>query len=1266
MERRVNVPMRPLTLISRLQGEALTIMTFDMSNRLLCPIIDIETGVSAPTHPCPAPDTQESAQIQPDGAATILLSACSELVTETVPLNTFNGTHKVKLCQDASAMPMVFTMGTDDKLYSLVQVDNSPLGWEVLDLTPPTAKDGKIITFDVIERPFKKLALAVAHEVLDGAILVGHSLISTPSFAWDSSSRTVVGLQLPVPWTYVQNNLSPKTVFSLSLVPAINEAGFQIMVGTAATDIRVGAHFSVDPSPSAQQPWKEVPTPENAQTMIDVIPGKVSQGAGIFTLYERPNHTKGCTFDAESGRFHFNIQLETIGTACSIHANRNPWNMTDLFVAGSDGIGYYPFSRLDKSPQIILSGRSFKQVVCSEIPDPVFAATRTRATIFAIDSDNQLYYILGHRAYATNKFTFDASGIPIRTNVAEVSAIFSTVMSTTEVICLGDGTNEMFHMRLDATPISWRVDPIFVRKQATITKYAAYATALTFTKNDGTSIGPNYPVKVTCSSVQASVNGRSRSLGPMLSVLRTGLDGRIRIVVPTDETFIGPTYTIQLYLLTSSPRSFQVQSTQRVLRVIGNIQSSDDILGSITTDGRAVFEESTREMGDASEILSHFPSMLQAVDGQAAQHCLDAQTKPSKGDATFAYFRDENGNVHRNVGDWITDAVETVEHFFADVLRFIRNTVKTVVKIAIRILGKVVSFVFHIAGQVFKFVLREVGQLLTSTIAFLRDHLNLDMDKLLDWISFIFDQEDAQKTQTVLVQFATNSKDPTKSRLLEGKDFMAANVKKMQDALQSTVHDHRAPISKDPSGLLDALKEPLKVLKCIASNPIAALWDKFNPINILMNIVMEAIEEELPGFQPTLPPAVSKLLDVIKNLLEDEGENIVCLLMDIKDKLWVAVQDPNQLGRSLFELLGDSLWTLFDALKVLLFAAMEIIVAVIDLIWDVLSAEWHLGFISEMWKDFTGTPMTLLNLVTWLGAHFMNLVSLILFERLPFEVAGDPNTLFQKLATSPRKFLRSADGPQRKPVASEKGFMEAEPKVEHMSEYTYNQIMAWTTLSSQFAASGATLCSFIEICGTDAAAEAAKNASKDISKGSFMNDMKLASSVGASPLVVFLKVASGRFLAGLTWTQILQFLFDFIEQSAVAKASDFINWFSLAVGIADTATRVVFTVIPEANPKIKTITDVTNTLVCVFGLAEICLSEVMDDEKTSRTRDAVLIASSVFSTAGSAITTYEKFTSDYNPYLFGANGVCQAFDHVLGMTALAMIIAQAMNESNRK
>lgn len=83
-----------------------------IANSPLTPVIQIDTKVPAPNRSFASVDS-DPGKLFGDGNRTIQLNACSEFVNEPTSLKSLDGDHKLRIIQDASSNPAIFTRGSD-------------------------------------------------------------------------------------------------------------------------------------------------------------------------------------------------------------------------------------------------------------------------------------------------------------------------------------------------------------------------------------------------------------------------------------------------------------------------------------------------------------------------------------------------------------------------------------------------------------------------------------------------------------------------------------------------------------------------------------------------------------------------------------------------------------------------------------------------------------------------------------------------------------------------------------------------------------------------------------------------------------------------------------------------------------------------------------------------------------------------------------------------------------------------------------------------
>lgn len=92
--------------------------TSPATNGPLTPIIQIDTKVAAPNTSF-ASVNSDPGLLFGDGNKTITLNVCSEFVNEPTTLKQVDGNHKLRIIEDASSNPAIFTRGSNNVSRSL-------------------------------------------------------------------------------------------------------------------------------------------------------------------------------------------------------------------------------------------------------------------------------------------------------------------------------------------------------------------------------------------------------------------------------------------------------------------------------------------------------------------------------------------------------------------------------------------------------------------------------------------------------------------------------------------------------------------------------------------------------------------------------------------------------------------------------------------------------------------------------------------------------------------------------------------------------------------------------------------------------------------------------------------------------------------------------------------------------------------------------------------------------------------------------------------
>ena len=237
-----------------------------------------------------------------------------------------------------------------------------------------------------------------------------------------------------------------------------------------------------------------------------------------------------------------------------------------------------------------------------------------------------------------------------------------------------------------------------------------------------------------------------------------------------DDSLRAAQYNVLLTEFTppSNSVSITAEPTQRVLRLLANVQSAQDIQGAQSTAGVSVFKDSKAGSDDfeaAASVAKSLPATLRGVDPSTADSVLGPLLNVTADGQLFAWETDALGKATPSDGSWINGAIDAAESFLGDFLEGYKYLIYLEVKVALKILGPVIILYLEFEGKLWSFILKEVGSLLKrypsirlshvhyllccSLAVVLKDTLGIDISGFLNWLDFVYDMDNIKKTQKV-------------------------------------------------------------------------------------------------------------------------------------------------------------------------------------------------------------------------------------------------------------------------------------------------------------------------------------------------------------------------------------------------------------------------------------------------------------------------------------------------------------------------------------
>ncbi|KAJ5949441.1 hypothetical protein N7454_001025 [Penicillium verhagenii] len=1009
-------------------------MTVDrMTERLNAPRLFI-TNFAYPTTVAQSLDTTNSPDTTstkvkdlavPHGTEKVHVQVSSELSSIPRHFNLFGNAgpsqkesrRKLSLIHDLSGQPMIFSVSNTGKLYCLCFVNGAGAGWQSFVVTPPSKSATTVVdAFDTLELD-NKIHLVVSMECpgQDESDIMKQELWYTtfekPSLSV-TDGHTISGISHDfLQWKQFATALLDRQVTSVLCCPSVkSKYGFHALIGTAVRDNYAATHYIVDPA-APDGTWKNLVMSGSAEELLCMQPIVTGTGRyreiGVVSAYRQTggNTQQACTaeiFDEESMErvLSYTLQAGKLGSVNQVYSSLNPKGSTDIVVAGSKGIGFFDSTAINElrgAP--IMPEISFKQVVCSE---NVKDDESNILAIFAISERDELYFIQGCRTSADGEVTFRTSGLPIRTGVAVMSPQYNQQTNACEILYVTNEVNSgLRHLIRDPISSLWTDGVVEFKvplgEPGKRIKEPVYLTNIALSDSTGKGVPDEYPVIITASpAVHVTCNGRSLLLNHIPYTVLTNQQGHIDLALPADSSM--SCSQLQLSLIKFKPDNgiiptgcIEINPAQRVVNIMSTLKDKDAMKQATGPDKNPVFDDES--VDDAGPLVTHFSMMAQHVSGNslkdeaekkaedASRREQDERDHKKKREAEekiqgtcrtmIQLERNQDSwvqNLLNEVEDTVEEVVDVVTEFLGEVIECIKENVAKVTTLVLKTIGPSLVMFIKVAGKMFSIEIPGIGPLLGTVFGFLKDLLKNTFPKLYAFLQVLFDGETTTRAQTVFYKVIVGAMDHAENFIEENASNMADWLDGFQGSIKEFIPDSQMPTS-DPS-----TDEFLARATSVMNNPIVKILLDLNPMSWLEDGITQGLSDYIDVESIKIPSPSRKLVDIML-VLDGVGTNVLSKLLSsiISSFSGLASEaagiNPTNLKEVLFMLGG-----FISSMK------------------ELLTEEWTIPGLTDVWKDLTGLEFSILNFLTYISAVVWKAIAL-----LPSLIFGDSESISQDM-----------------------------------------------------------------------------------------------------------------------------------------------------------------------------------------------------------------------------------------------------------------------------
>lgn len=720
----------------------------------------------------------------------LTLTVASRLMQNYQAAAPVDGSRQIQASSDADGTPLLFSIGSDGRLYLMRPRDGAATGWELTDLSTGLPDGVEVRRFatarDPRGRPLLAAVCAPADRPDETLLFFTTDLSGAPD-RWSGRGRKDIGRILDV-------------------AAGSNARGEILLVITAIQGDRI-TNYRILPD-STEHEWKAqtLPFPENGRTVLGIavghlaslehISGRDVQGV-LYTLYQDNAGTARLVLSSFPDTL-YNHEVPVDADSAALALAPDGSGSTVLYTGGA-AVWFYPVKAQMERDR----GRA---LALREAVEPAGATTPVRALVADTDTGGApevwILRASGVLGFSRRNATAWSRPLPLEAGVGEMASWRAAPDRPVELYYVNAG-GELHHLTQDPATTNWSDTQIVLPSTRTTVSLASYASKLVLTGPTGAPVAGRAARITASETTLVTVNGRGFIVGPAQAVDAafdtTGaitVTNRVnRLSTPllrVEADFLGhaleidPSADVHARLsalvqedpqklvdaTVTNARGEQVPLLKGEHRNVQNVRVAFDVLKELLPVARpAAADPALRPRVRLGHDDPRAAGVYARARGSDIGHRIDLSAIPTD----WQWGVDFKGPTPRFIpGHQLPAGFAGVREGVAelgvldDVWEFFGNLVRSVEQGLIQageFLLKRIGDVVEIWIDGLRVVLEYVEQVWNTVSYFFTEVLGTAIETLLEWIGFIFNWGDILATHRVLVAAFDTSMDAVAGKI---------------------------------------------------------------------------------------------------------------------------------------------------------------------------------------------------------------------------------------------------------------------------------------------------------------------------------------------------------------------------------------------------------------------------------------------------------------------------------------------------------------------
>ncbi|KZT11135.1 uncharacterized protein LAESUDRAFT_754825 [Laetiporus sulphureus 93-53] len=395
-------------------------------------------------------------------------------------------------------------------------------------------------------------------------------------------------------------------------------------------------------------------------------------------------------------------------------------------------------------------------------------------TVFGRNGDDTVVYQRCSVAYSgpeIAQLVIKERAIPLITREqggGHFTVLLDSATGSQKLFVVGE-KNQLTQLEHSGTTRLWQRILVLVPSAGDNKEIVSYTTHIHVTDKSGVAITNKKFLLCSSAAVDIGINGGSIFATPSGVLVTTDMSGDITLIHNvTGLSSVVFTFKDDPHGDTVLGKEYVINPSAKAQSKLGAIKSGDDLRSVQLPNGGKLLDHSTASSGDIDMVAKALPQLcrtLSAVPQDGSEH--------PEGGASGTYYFSLSDISDWGAREWVTKAVKTVGKFFVDAS----------------------NFVIEIAGKVYTFVLKSLSHIFKAIHWLLQDVLHIPIDKIIEWLGFVFEWGDILDTHNIISGIVTTAMDiaiakvETFEQVIDGwfqqADFMISAL----DAIPGDVRD---------------------------------------------------------------------------------------------------------------------------------------------------------------------------------------------------------------------------------------------------------------------------------------------------------------------------------------------------------------------------------------------------------------------------------------------------------------------------------------------